>query len=530
MSARGIGGHGRSMHLIAVLMTAAAACTPHPRAPVRSSLDGVRAAGVLRWGADQQGGEPYVFEDPKRPGTMIGFEVEIADALARSLGVRAELVQNDWPTLIPSLERGTFDIALNGIEVTPALKDRVAFSRPYFVFTERLVARDDDARVTDLASLTGLRVGTLAATQAWHMLLAAGAIAVPYEGVEEPFIDLENRRTDAVLLDDIIVDRYVPRHQTLRVVGDLAEGRYAVALRKQEPELRAAMDTALESLIASGDLHRILDRWHIDGPWQARLGLPVDSYGDGVSDGHGDRDGNRDGRGDSKTARTDSARAGASSLAASPRFGFRHFVWFLQGALVTLVVSSAGMVIAVSLGLALALARLYASRALVRWLASAYIELFRGTPVLLQLYVLYYGLAPVLRIDALGAAILGLGLNYAAYEAEIYRAGISAIPAGQLEAALSLGMTRAMALRRVVLPQALRVALPGVTNDFIALLKDSSLVSVITVVELTKRMSITAVDTRGWLVPGLACAALYFAMSYPLSRLARRLERRLAGP
>jgi polar amino acid transport system substrate-binding protein len=90
-------------------------------------------------------------------------------------------------------------------------------------------------------------------------------------------------------------------------------------------------------------------------------------------------------------------------------------------------------------------------------------------------------------------------------------------------------MSRGLALRRIVLPQALRTALPGVANDFIALLKDSSLVSVITVVELTKRMAITAVDTRGWLLPGLACAALYFAMSYPLARLARRWERRLGG-
>ena len=147
--------------------------------------------------------------------------------------------------------------------------------------------------------------------------------------------------------------------------------------------------------------------------------------------------------------------------------------------------------------------------------------------MLLQLYVLYYGLAPVVALDAFTAAVLGLGLNYAAYEAELYRAGLEAVPVEQTEAALALGMSRGLALRRIVLPQAVRVALPGIANDFIALLKDSSLVSVITVVELTKQMTITAVDVRGWLVPGLLCAALYLAMSLPLSRLARRLERRL---
>jgi polar amino acid transport system substrate-binding protein len=158
----------------------------------------------------------------------------------------------------------------------------------------------------------------------------------------------------------------------------------------------------------------------------------------------------------------------------------------------------------------------------------AYIELFRGTPVLLQLYLLYYGLAPYVALGPVAAALIGLGLNYAAYEAEVYRGAILGIPRGQTEAAQSLGLGPWQVLRHVLLPQALRLALPAMTNDFVSLLKDSSLVSVITVVELTKRMTIAAVDLRGWLAPGLACAAFYFALSYPLSELSRRLERRLA--
>lgn len=494
--------------VLAVAVAAGAACAGSPSPAPKSALARVRSAGVLRWGGDQQGGEPYVFDDPRRPGTLIGFEVEIADALARQLGVRAEFVQNDWPTLIPSLERGTFDVALNGIEVTPALHARVAFSHPYYTFAERLVARVADSRVRDLASLGGLRVGTLAGTQAWHTLQAAGTNAVPYEGVEEPLVDLENGRTDAVLLDDIIVDRYAPRHKSLRIVGDVGVGQYAVALRNTDVDLRDALDRGLASLAASGELRAIFRRWNIDNDRQApptMLWAPSDAP---VAP--------------AVLGASPAAPPGASSP--PPPFGFHHVLLFFHGALVTLLISAGAMAIAVSFGLILALGRLYLPR--VRWLASAYIELFRGTPVLLQLYVLYYGLAPILRLNAPFAAILGLGLNYAAYEAEIYRAGISAIPVGQMDAALSLGMTRVLALRRVVLPQALRIALPGMTNDFIALLKDSSLVSVITVVELTKRMSITSVDTRGWLMPGLACAAIYFAMSYPLSRLARSLERR----
>lgn len=460
-------------------------------------LERVRRAGELRWGADAQGGEPYAMEDPDVPGGMRGFEVELAEALARELGVHARFVQNDWSSLIPSLERGSFDVALNGIEVTPARSGRILFTRPYFIFQLRLMARRDDDTVTGLASLRGRRVGTLANSQAWDLLQREGVHAVPYEGVEEPYIDLEQGRVDAVLMDDLIAQRYGQPRAALRVVGDVGEGYYAIAVRPGDEDLRAALDVALGHIARSGELRRIFARWNIDSAAQQRM-----------------------------VEWTDAQTREVLAQTQTPHLGWAQGVMFLQAALVTLVVSVLAMALAVPLGVGLALARLFGPRWMGR-LASLYVELFRGTPVLLQLYVLYYGLAGVLRLDALSAAVLGLGLNYAAYEAEVYRAGVLAVPRGQMEAALALGMSTRLALRRVVFPQAFRVALPSATNDFIALLKDSSLVSVISVVELTKRMTITAVDVRGWLLPGALCAALYLAMSYPLSLLARRLEARL---
>src|SRR2546427_3696061 len=124
------------------------------------ALARLRARGTFRWGGDMQGGEPYVFQDPHDGRRLTGFEVEIADALARRLGVRAEFVQNDWQTLIPSLERGDFDVALNGIEVTPARRARVAFTRPYYAFSETLVTRRDQPAVRGLAGLRAQRGGT----------------------------------------------------------------------------------------------------------------------------------------------------------------------------------------------------------------------------------------------------------------------------------------------------------------------------------------------------------------------------------
>jgi polar amino acid transport system substrate-binding protein len=458
------------------------------------SLARVQARGTLRWGADLQGGEPYVFQDPNDATWLIGFEVEIAAALARRLGVHGEFVQNDWHNLIPSLERGDFDIILNGLEVTPTHAGRIAFTRPYYRFIEVLVVRADQPNVRGLADLRGQRVGTLQGSLAFELLRAADVETVLYEGVEEPYSDLEHGRLAGVLLDNVIANRYGLPRPTLRQAAEVADGEYAIGVRRADAALRGALDDALASITRDGTLRDILTRWRLWDERQAQL------------------DGDR--------------HAMSPSVPATPRLTIEHVKLFLRGTLFTVVISWLAMLLAVSGGLALSIARRVGGR-VANTLATFYIELYRGTPVLLQLYVLYYGLAPVLRLDAFTAAVIGLGMNYAAYEAELYRAGLNAVPIGQTEAALSLGMSRSMALRRIVLPQAVRIALPGITNDFIALLKDSSLVSVITVVELTKQMTITAVDVRGWLLPGLLCAALYLALSYPLSRLARRLERRL---
>jgi len=454
----------------------------------------VRARGALRWGGDLQGGEPYVFLDPAGGDRLVGFEVEIADGLARRLGVRAEFVQNDWQNLVPSLERGDFDVILNGFEVTAARRGRVAFTRPYYRFVETLVVRRADVDVHGLGDLRGERVGTLSGSLARDVVgAAAGVETVLYEGVEEPYLDLEQGRLRGVVLDNVIAERYGLVRPTLRLAATVGEGEYALALRPADASLLAALDRALDELRDSGELRGILERWKL---WDARQEAP-----------------------------------GVTSLApaAGPatHLGPAQVVLFLRAAIATVTISALAMLLAVAGGLLLSVVRRLGG-GVARAATTAYVELFRGTPVLLQLYVLYYGLAPVLTLDAYTAAVLGLGLNYAAYEAELYRAGLEAVPVGQTEAALALGMSRLQALRRIVLPQALRVALPGVANDFIALLKDSSLVSVITVVELTKQMTITAVDVRSWVGPGVLCAALYLALSYPLSRLARRLERRLA--
>jgi len=467
---------------------------------VRAELADVKARGELRWGGDLQGGEPYVYEDEQHPGKLLGFEVEIAAALSRDLGVKATFVQNDWSNLVPALERGDFDVILNGLEDTPERRARLRLSEPYYVYGETLTVRRSSG-TTKVGSLRGKRIGTLNQTVAQDILRAAGADVVLYEGQQEPYLDLARGRTEAVLLDHVIADRYGCVMPELRCLPeDVARGHYVIGLRRDAPQLELAVDAALGRLKRSGELERILRSYQL---WDFRQ---------------------TDTQGSARAPETLSAPATASTP--ERHLGRAQALLFLQGALVTLLISALSFALASPLGIALAVLRLYRGP-VARALSAGYVELFRGTPLLLQLYVLYFGLANVVRLSPLVAAVLGLALNYGAYEAEVYRAALLAVPAAQTEAACALGMSPWQAIRHVVFPQALRTALPAVTNDFVALLKDSSLISVITVIELTKRMTILAVELRDWITPGLLCAALYFAMSFPLARWARRIERAL---
>jgi polar amino acid transport system substrate-binding protein len=465
------------------------------------TLSTMRARSELVWGGDLQGGEPYVFEDPRDPSHLVGFEVDIASALARELGLaRARFAQTQWSNLVPSLERGDVDVALNGLEDTPERRARLRLSRPYFVFHE-VLAVQRGAPYRTLDDLHGKRVATLNQTYALELLQsrpAARAVDIAlYEGQEEPYFDLQLGRVDAVFLDHLIAARYgCPLAGIECLAGDGPRGTYVVGLRRDDAPLADAIDSALGRLIASGELRRILETWHLWDDAQEEL------------------------------ASGPAPEASTALTLAARSLDRKQTVLFLEGAAVTVVLSIAAFAIAMPLGMLLAATRVGAGR-FARGAATTYVELFRGTPVLLQLYVLYFGLAPVFRLGPMTAATLGLGLNYAAYEAEVYRGALIAVPRGQTEAAAALGLGPWQTLRHVMLPQAVRTALPAVTNDFVSLLKDSSLVSVLTVVELTKRMTIAAVEIRSWLGPGLLCAALYFSMSFPLSRLSRHLEARL---
>ena len=469
----------------------------------------------FRWAGDAEGGAPYVEADPADPSRVVGFDADVAELVARGLGRAPQFVEVAFAQIDQSIARGDAEIGLSGIEDTPARRATYAVTLPYYQFREVLSVRSaDTGRFRSLADLRGRRVGTLSGTIAYEILLAAerdhGIVAVSYEDDVHPYSDLLIGRLDAVLLDNVLADRRARTTPGFVTHPEpVATSHYVGVLAPGNDALRNQINEILKQAMKDGRLESIFRKWKVWNDDQPPLFASV-LAGEPIPPIVG--------------YETD-------SIATLPKWEAtrRYLPSLLRAAVVTLIMSCGAMVFAVAIGMAIATGRLYGDN-LTRAALTGYVELIRGTPLLLQLFVLYYGIAEAIRLPAFVASLLGLALNYAAYESEIYRGALLAVPAGQLEASRTLGFSEFQTLRLIRGPQAFRLALAPMTNDFVALLKDSSLVSVLTVVELTKQTQIFATNLGSWVIPGAICAALYLLMSLPLAALARTLERRWRFP
>jgi polar amino acid transport system substrate-binding protein len=475
----------------------------------------------LRWGTDPVGGGPYVYKDDPN-GPYVGFEVDLAEYLAKKLGRASVPVEAEWSTLPELLDKPRegekgIDIVLNGYEARDDLKMKYAATVPYYTYRLQLVARKDDDAVTGWSDLgpRKKRIGVL-----------EGSVAFDYCNKRYPGQTVVNKdvatmfnavadqtHADVTVQDNPACVFYVsdPKYKDkFKLVGDGRQpGEYIIYLRKDDKELLDALNTAIKEGLKDGTLRKIYQKygiWNADQEWMTK-----EQTGDFPADD------------DTEFERT--GRGGSSSLL--------PLVWQLaKAAGMTVFLSVASFPLAMFAGLIIGVCRVYLPGVL-RLPFIVFVEVIRGTPLLLQLYFLFFILPkafPILAFDPIIVGIIGLAINYAAYEAENYRAGIQSIPKGQMEAALALGMSPFTAIRTVIVPQAIRVVIPPVTNDFIALFKDTSVCSVILITELTRKYNELYNFNRDLVVElAFLTAGLYLLMSYPLSVLARVLERRLGS-
>lgn len=515
-----------------------------------NALTVIRQRGTLRWGADREGGGPFVFHKPGNPEQLVGFESEIATLIAEHIGVRAQFVQGQWDKLPDMLDRGDFDIVLNGFEYSEERAAIYGTTTPYYLYELQLLVRRDNATINSWDDLR-----RELADRGGQISLLGGAAAETFTTDfcgEDVALALFDGVTDAMRATELGADNIIANVQdlpiwnfysnafpNLRAVGNpVGQGFYVGLTRRSDTALLAAANEALLKGRQSGRLQNIFARY---GMWNAAQAKYTQEQLTSAGQSAGSAAAAAAATASSSPLPTVTAQPDpllAQSSSPSGLDAVRERGWLLvQAATITVALSCLAMPLAIGIGLSATLLRMYGNRMLAK-AAGLYVEVVRGTPLVLQLYVIYF-LIPELAaflipgsqfsISAFWSAVLGLAINYSAYEAEIYRAGLQAVPKGQMEAAMALGMTRNMAIRRILIPQATRIVIPPVTNDFIALFKDTAACSVITVVELSKEYYIHARDTQAVVSLGLLTAFLYLAMSYPLSVLAGRLEKYLGS-
>jgi len=480
------------------------------------SFNAQAAQKELRWAADAKSGAPYMFVDPKDPKKYQGFELDIITKLAEKMDRKLVFIQNEWDSLVPGLERGDYDIAANGIEITPEREQQVLFSVPYYSTFELNISRANDQSMdAGLSTLNSKKVGTLKSSLAHHILeKETKAKLVFYEEESTGYTDVENGRIDCFFIDYPIALFYALPNPKLKAAGGpVGKMFYGVAISKKHPELLTEINLGIKQMIDDGDLEKILAKWDLLHPFTIEaMGLKIKPKNE---------------KGEYNKVAAQQEQSTHISFGERMARYWSILPILLKGALTSIQISIVSMFVAITFGLALALMRLYGN-ALVSMTAQGIVEILRGTPLLIQLYLIFYGLPYVgIHFPPFWAAIIGLGMNYGAYEAENYRAGIEAVPQTQLEAAQALALSPYQRFVYVLFPQAYRIILPPMTNDFISLIKDSSLVSVITMVELTTIYSQLASTYFDHLGLGILVAMIYFLIGYPFVRLARRLEKNL---
>ena len=490
----------------------------------------IRRTGRMLWGGDQEGGGPYVFPKENDPSGVTGFEVDLANRIGEYLKVKAEFTQGQWDKMPDMLRTGKIQAILNGYEFTPERAEIMDATIPYYVYALQLMARKDNTRInswTDLRGRAGgakVKIGVLdgSAAEAYTRKFCGDSCdVVAYDGNTDTMREVETGKLGATVEDTPIASFYASRFPSLRRVGEpVQEGYYVIYVKKGEAALLRALNEAIILMARNGDLERIYRKY---GIWDAQQTELASIMANARFYGY-------------SNAAAAKIEQNQMPTEESVTLGARKHGWQVVQEYGGILVESAGMTVVLSflsfpmailLGLMIAIGRLY-GRPWLRVPLTAYVEFLRGTPVMLQLYFIFFFLPEIgVQVPAFWTGVLGLAINYSAYESEIYRAGLQAIPKGQMEAALSLGMSRGLALRRIIVPQAVRIVIPPVVNDFIALFKDTSVCSVVTIVELTKRFSVLSMSSQATVELMAMTAALYLMMSYPMSLAARHLETRM---
>ncbi len=448
---------------------------------------------------------PFTFHDPDTE-ELTGYDIEVIKEVAKRAGWQLEFVEANFDALFPALDSDRIDLIANQVTINPERSARYIFSTPYTYSRTVIVTAADNDSITTLDDIKGKTAAQSTSTSFAEIATEAGAKVRSVESLAQAAELLTQGRVDVILNDNIaILDFLAASGSTdIKIAGDAEVGvnEQALTFRQDDTGLRDQADAALKEMADDGTLTEISESY-----FKADVS---------AADGGGEAD--LSGRASNKGAWEVMKDAAGPMLKALVKY--------------TITLSLLSMALGLALALVVALARL-STRPWLHWPARMFVSIIRGTPLLVQLFIVFFGLGQVgIKLDSFPAAVLALSLNVAAYSAEIIRSSILSVPRGQSEAAATVGMGYRLTMRRIVLPQAARTAVPPLSNTFISLVKDTALCSLILVPEMFRIAQNYAGATTEFLALYSLAALFYWVVCAVLSagqnRLETRLERSLA--
>lgn len=439
---------------------------------------------------------PFEFLDQKT-GEYVGFDVDLIDAIATEVGFEYELKPMDFAGIIPALQTGNLDIAIAGVTINPTRQKTIDFSDPYYDAGTAILVREDEEDIQTTEDLAGKVVATKQGTSSYDYLVEMGNVGeiIPFPNIDQAYMELHKGSADAVVFDLPSLLYYVKTNQQggVKVLDDLLEGQtFGIALPKNSP-LTNEVNMALAKIKEDGTYDGIFNKW---------FGSTDDPIVEDVEK-------------DEKF-----------SLDAS--YAIEALPTLMQGVKFTVIISVAGLLIGLIIGVIVGLGRLSKNK-LIFGLSSIYVQVLRGTPIMIQALYIYFAIPMMFstEINPIAAGITAISLNAGAYIAEIVRGAVRSIDKGQMEAGRSLGLTHFQTMYKIIWPQAFKRMIPPLGNQFIISLKDTSLLTVIGVGELTRQGTIVVATNFRAVEIYTMVAILYLIMTLTITYILRLMEKRM---
>ncbi|MBE9237119.1 ABC transporter permease subunit [Anabaena aphanizomenioides LEGE 00250] len=441
------------------------------------------------------------FEFQQNGGELQGFSIDLMKAIATAANFQVDFQSLPFDGIIPALQAKTVDVAISSITITQERSKTVDFSRPYFKAGLAIAIRTDNQEINSFESLQNKKIAVqIGTTGAETAKTVPGAQVSSFDSAPLALQELLNGNVDAVI-NDAPVTLYAINTgnlQGIKVIQQLlTEEFYGIATAKKSPYL-SLINQGLTKVLENGTYPKIYQKWFKSTP-------PVLPE---------------------KTLFANQNAPTVNSLGLI----LQSLPNLLTGVLVTLQLAIISVFFGLIGGSFIGIIRLSAIKP-VQWLARTYIDFFRGTPLLVQIFMIYFGIPALwqelgftLSLNRLVAGVMALSLNSAAYIAEIVRAGIQSIEIGQTEAAKSLGLNSVQTMRHVIFPQAFRRMIPPLGNEFISLLKDTSLVAVIGFEELFRKGQLIVAENYRAFEIYAAIAVIYLCLTLVSSQAFSRLE------